>query len=243
MGRLDGKVAVITGAASGIGAATAELFVAEGARVVIGDIQDEVGEKVAGELGANARFRHCNVAREADVAALVAEATDTWGRLDVLYNNAGFVGAQGPFETTSVDEYDLSPIGQPNASKGSTYEGRVGLRWHPDDGNASGLGGAGATDREREAWGVSKNYGWAVGEVLAINLVSSGLNEYVRNANFNQISPRSWWANLEHGFTYDDNEFKTNQYLHPWNGAAYFNSARGNGLGYWTSSAFAERLK
>jgi NAD(P)-dependent dehydrogenase (short-subunit alcohol dehydrogenase family) len=108
MGRLDGKVAVITGAASGIGAATAELFVQEGAKVVIGDIQDEVGERVAGSLGADARFRHCNVAREADVAGLVAEATDAWGRLDVIFNNAGFVGAQGPFESTSVDEYDLT---------------------------------------------------------------------------------------------------------------------------------------
>ncbi|MPY94646.1 MAG: glucose 1-dehydrogenase [Acidimicrobiia bacterium] len=108
MGRLDGKVAVITGAASGIGAATARLFVEEGARVVLGDIQDEVGERVAGELGERARFRHCNVAREDQVAALVAEATGAWGRLDVLYNNAGFVGASGRFEDTSVDEYDLT---------------------------------------------------------------------------------------------------------------------------------------
>jgi NAD(P)-dependent dehydrogenase (short-subunit alcohol dehydrogenase family) len=108
MGRLDGKVAVITGAASGIGAATASRFVAEGAKVVIGDLQDEVGERFAASLGDAARYRHCNVAREEQVAALVATAADTWGRLDVLYNNAGFVGAQGPFESTSVEEYDLT---------------------------------------------------------------------------------------------------------------------------------------
>jgi NAD(P)-dependent dehydrogenase (short-subunit alcohol dehydrogenase family) len=108
MARLDGKVAVITGAASGIGAATAARFVAEGARVVIGDLQDEVGEKLAAELGDNARYRHANVAREEQVAALIESAVDTWGRLDVLYNNAGFVGASGPFEATSVDEYDLT---------------------------------------------------------------------------------------------------------------------------------------
>jgi NAD(P)-dependent dehydrogenase (short-subunit alcohol dehydrogenase family) len=108
MGRLDGKVAVITGAASGIGAATAARFVAEGARVVIGDLQDEVGEKLAGELGDNARYRHANVAREEQVAGLIQAAVDTWGRLDVLYNNAGFVGASGPFEATSVEEYDLT---------------------------------------------------------------------------------------------------------------------------------------
>lgn len=106
--KLEGKVAVITGAASGIGAATAKLFVEEGAKVVVGDIQDEVGERFAASLGDNAIYRHCNVAREDQVAALIQAAVDTWGRLDVLYNNAGFVGAQGPFETTSVDEYDLT---------------------------------------------------------------------------------------------------------------------------------------
>lgn len=106
--KLEGKVAVITGAASGIGAATARMFVAEGARVVVADIQDEVGERFAASLGDQAIYRHCNVAREDQVAAMVAAATDTWGRLDVLYNNAGFVGAQGPFETTSVDDYDVT---------------------------------------------------------------------------------------------------------------------------------------
>ncbi len=106
--KLEGKVAVITGAASGIGAATAKLFVDEGAKVVVGDIQDEVGERFAASLGDNAIYRHCNVAREEQVSALIAAAVDTWGRLDVLYNNAGFVGAQGPFESTSVDDYDLT---------------------------------------------------------------------------------------------------------------------------------------
>jgi NAD(P)-dependent dehydrogenase (short-subunit alcohol dehydrogenase family) len=108
MGRLDGKVAVITGAASGIGAATAARFVAEGAKVLIGDIQDEVGEAFAASLGDCARYRHCNVAREEQVAGLIGEANDSWGRLDVLYNNAGFGGVPGPFETTSVEDYDLT---------------------------------------------------------------------------------------------------------------------------------------
>ena len=66
--RLAGKVAVVTGAASGIGAETARLFVAEGARVVVADVQDERAQALAAELGAAARFAHCDVTRERDVA-------------------------------------------------------------------------------------------------------------------------------------------------------------------------------
>lgn len=106
--KLEGKVAVITGAASGIGAATTRMFIEEGARVVVGDIQDEVGERFAASFGDKAVYRHCNVAREDQVAGLIGAATERWGRLDVLYNNAGFVGATGPFAATSVDDYDVT---------------------------------------------------------------------------------------------------------------------------------------
>ena len=107
-GRLEGKVAVITGAASGIGAGTTRRFLAEGAKVVVGDIQDDVGERFAASLGDAACYRHCNVAREDQVAGLIGEAMSRWGRLDILYNNAGFIGASGPFEDTTVDDYDLT---------------------------------------------------------------------------------------------------------------------------------------
>ena len=143
------------------------------------------------------------------------------------------------FNYFSVDEYDLAPVNGGLASSGTTFEGRIGLRWHPDDGYSPGPAEPGAPDKERDAWGVAHNYGWAAAEALGINWFSSAFNEYGRNANFNQISPRSWWENFEHGFTFDDNEFRTNQYIHPFNGAAYFNSARANGLGYWTSSGYA----
>ncbi len=107
-GRLDGKVAVITGGASGIGAATAQLFVDEGARVVIGDMQVDVGEETAGRLGPQCAFQPCDVSKEADVAALVEAATQRWGAIDVMYNNAGFGGAIGPVESLTEDDYDIT---------------------------------------------------------------------------------------------------------------------------------------
>ncbi len=108
MGRLDGKVAVITGGASGIGAATVRLFVEEGARVLIADLQEGVAASLASELGPNVKSVRCNVARESDVASAIQAAIDRWGRLDVLFNNAGFGGASGPLDETSVEEYDLT---------------------------------------------------------------------------------------------------------------------------------------
>jgi len=88
-GRLEGKVAVITGAASGIGEGTARLFVAEGACVVLADIQDDRGERLASALGPHASYRRTDVTREEDIRAAVAHAVEKFGRLDCLFNNAG----------------------------------------------------------------------------------------------------------------------------------------------------------
>lgn len=106
--RLEGKVAAITGAASGIGAAAAKLFVAEGCRVVIGDIQDEEGKALAASLGDAALFVHCNVTREEDVARLVDTAAEHFGKLDIMFNNAGIVGAIGPIDTTPAEEWKFT---------------------------------------------------------------------------------------------------------------------------------------
>jgi len=108
--RLGGKVAVITGAASGIGAATAKTFVDHGARVVLGDIQDEAGEGLATALGgaSQAIFRHCNVTEEAEVQALVEAAVSEFGQIDVIFNCAGIVGAVGPMSTTPAEEWKLT---------------------------------------------------------------------------------------------------------------------------------------
>lgn len=107
-GRLEGRVAAITGASSGIGRAAAERFVEEGARVAIGDIQDDAGRELAQAMDAAAIYVHCDVTTEDDVAALVDAAVAEFGQLDVMYNNAGIVGAVGPVDTTPADEWHAS---------------------------------------------------------------------------------------------------------------------------------------
>jgi len=103
--RLEGKVSVITGAASGIGEATAHRFIEEGASVVIGDIQDERGVELAKNLGTRARFQHCDVTNEQDVESLMAYAVQEFGTLDIVMNNAGIVGNRGPIATIPAEEF------------------------------------------------------------------------------------------------------------------------------------------
>ena len=92
---LKDKVAIVTGGASGIGRATVELFVAEGARVVIADLQEEKGESLARSLGGAAAFKRTDVAKADSVEAVVQFALESYGDLDVMYNNAGVSGAEG----------------------------------------------------------------------------------------------------------------------------------------------------
>ena len=104
MGRLDGKVALITGAARGQGAAEARLFVDEGALVMLSDLRDDDGEILAKELGDRAAYRHHDVASQDDWAATVSATAATFGRLDVLVNNAGVFAVLG-MTMTSLEEY------------------------------------------------------------------------------------------------------------------------------------------
>ncbi len=108
MGKLDGKVAVVTGAASGIGEATARLFHAEGALVVLSDIQDERGAAIAAELGERAAYCRADVTQEADIAALVDFAVARFGTLDVMYNNAGAQGVSAPIAKTPAEGFDAT---------------------------------------------------------------------------------------------------------------------------------------
>ena len=106
--RLQGKVAVITGAASGIGAATARRFKEEGCALILGDIQSDLGHDLASALGDRVFFEHCNVTLEADVKKLVDRALSAFGQLDIMFNNAGIVGAKGPIDQTPADEWRIT---------------------------------------------------------------------------------------------------------------------------------------
>src|SRR3989441_9721753 len=108
MGRLDGKVALISGGARGQGAVEGRMFSREGAAVVLGDVLDDEGKKVALEITANggkATYVHLNVTREADWRAAVATAAQAYGKLNVLVNNAGILFRK-PIEETSEEDWD-----------------------------------------------------------------------------------------------------------------------------------------
>jgi NAD(P)-dependent dehydrogenase (short-subunit alcohol dehydrogenase family) len=102
---LAGQVAIVTGGAGGIGRATAELLVAEGAKVVVADI-DEAGAEVSRQLGSSAAFKQTDVSDVEQVQALVDFAADHFGRLDLMFNNAGIGSALGRFLHDDLEDFD-----------------------------------------------------------------------------------------------------------------------------------------
>jgi len=111
-GKLSGRVAVVTGGASGIGRATVLRFLEEGARVVVADLNESNGKETlaiaeAAGLG-EARFTAADVVQEDDVAAMIAFARSEFGRIDCVFNNAGVSGALGPLEETRADDWDYT---------------------------------------------------------------------------------------------------------------------------------------
>ena len=106
MGMLDGKVAIITGATSGIGTRTAELFVEEGAKVVFTGRRKAEGEALAARLGSNGRFVQADATLEDDWKRVIAETTKAFGRLDALFNNAGGPAPTGSITSVTVEGFD-----------------------------------------------------------------------------------------------------------------------------------------
>jgi len=109
MGKLDGKVAVVTGAASGLGRASALRFAKEGAAVVAADLNSQGGELIVAEIaaaGGRGVYQRSDVTSESDVKALIERAVREYGRLDITYNNAGVIGAMGSIDSTTEADWD-----------------------------------------------------------------------------------------------------------------------------------------
>jgi 3-oxoacyl-[acyl-carrier protein] reductase len=104
--RLSGKTAIVTGGASGFGAGIATKFAAEGAQVMIADLNIDLAQEVATGLGAQAQAVHANVADDASVASLVKSTLDTFGKIDILVNNAGVTHLPAPMEEVTEDDFD-----------------------------------------------------------------------------------------------------------------------------------------
>lgn len=105
-GLLDGKVAIVTGGTSGIGLASVERFAAEGAQVVIADIQDELGASIVDRLGDAVMYVHTDVTDESAIESVVAKAVERFGKLDVMYNNAGAGGDPAPITELGSEGFD-----------------------------------------------------------------------------------------------------------------------------------------
>jgi len=106
MSRLDGKVALITGGSSGIGEATVRLFVEEGAKVLLFARNVERSNKIVQDLGNNVLFTKGDITVEDDVKNAIDTAVDKYGKLDIIFNNAGIIGPKGPVDTLSVEGFD-----------------------------------------------------------------------------------------------------------------------------------------
>ncbi|KAH6798281.1 Rossmann-fold superfamily protein [Perilla frutescens var. hirtella] len=102
--RLEGKVAIITGGAGGIGEATVRLFAAQGAKVIIADVDDDLGNSLANSLSTQVTYVHCDVSSEKEIEALINWAVSEYGKLDILFNNAGILGDQSKHK--SILDFD-----------------------------------------------------------------------------------------------------------------------------------------
>ena len=118
-GRMTGKVAVVTGAASGIGRATVDLFIAEGAKVIAADLQEDKGAQIEHEHKDAVRFVRCDVMQEAEIAAAVNAAKSEFGKLDILFNNAGTGGSREMVHPGNKDFIRGDRIERPKGGGGS----------------------------------------------------------------------------------------------------------------------------
>ncbi|CAN5225479.1 glucose 1-dehydrogenase [soil metagenome] len=200
---LEGKVAVITGGASGIGLASVELFVAEGARVVVADVDDASGNAVVERLGEATAYIHTDVTKEADVAAAIALAVERFGKLDVVFNNAGAGGDPSPIADLTEDGFARSTAllvnsvlwGHKHAIRQFRAQGVPGVIVTTDSaaGLQPGWGGPSYTIAKHAVIGIVREAAAEVAaEGIRVNAVAPGITR-------TPIMPRTFGVPLERG--------------------------------------------
>jgi NAD(P)-dependent dehydrogenase (short-subunit alcohol dehydrogenase family) len=200
---LDGKVAVITGGASGIGLASVELFVAEGARVVIADVDDTRGHETVERLGDATVYAHTDVTKEDDVAAAIAQAVEKFGKLDVVFNNAGAGGDPSSIADLTEDGFARSTAllvnsvlwGHKHAIRQFRAQGTPGAIVTTDSaaGLQPGWGGPSYTIAKHAVIGIVREAAAEVAaEAIRVNAVAPGITR-------TPIMPRTFGVPLERG--------------------------------------------
>lgn len=197
-GRLEGKIAVITGAGSGMGKAMAEIFSAEGARLVLADISGNQDAVAAAVNAAHASAGnepvavgvHCDVGNEADVQNMIATAENTFGRLDILCNNAGFGGPMAPLHEQSLETWDKVHATNIRGvflgmEYGITSMLKTGGGAIVNTGSASGVVG----------WKHHGVYGSAKAGVHHLSKIAA-LDYSAHNIRCNSIAPGTMWTGL-----------------------------------------------
>lgn len=201
MNELEGKVAIITGGASGMGRATSLLFARAGANVVIADLNADGGEevaKLASKSGNEAVFQRTDVSVEADLAALVERAVKTFGRLDVMFNNAGIGGAVGPLEKIAVEDWDRT---QAVCLRGVF----LGIKHAVAAIRAAGGGSIISTASIAGIQGYPNLHAYSAAKAGVVNLTRSAALEFARDkVRVNCIAPGGISTPILYGFSGND---------------------------------------
>ncbi|CAN6715452.1 unnamed protein product [Malus baccata var. baccata] len=184
--RLDGKVAIVTGGARGIGEATVRLFARHGAKAVIADVEDAVGTALANSLGPSVTFVHCDVSLEEDMENLIESTISRYGQLDIMFNNAGVLGNQSKHKSImnfDVDEFDRvmrvnvrgAALGMKHAARVMVARGIGGciISTASVAGVAGGLGPHAYTASKHAIVGLTKNTACELGRYgIRVNCIS-----------------------------------------------------------------------
>jgi NAD(P)-dependent dehydrogenase (short-subunit alcohol dehydrogenase family) len=175
MGRVSGKVALITGGASGLGCATARILAEQGAKVVITDIQEDAGTRVAAEIGHDVLFLQQNVANEADWQRVMSRIISEYGRLDILVNNAGLLHMASIEDTSLEDWQRIHAVNSDGVFLGCKYAIET-MKGTTKSGSIINISsGAGLRPISLvPAYGASKSVVWSLTRTTALHCAESG---------------------------------------------------------------------